>query len=52
MSDEWPPRLTMTPRGAAALFLMAHCKACGPSALDALERLLKEIFDAGQEHQP
>lgn len=46
MSD-WPPKLHVTPRGAASAFLAFRIKAGGPEDIDALAALLKEYWIGG-----
>ena len=49
-SDNWPPKFTITPRGAAGLFLQAHCPTCDARvAIDALETLLKIHWESGYD---
>jgi len=46
----WPPKFTVTPEGAAALFLTAHCPECdGRFAVEALTALLNIYTEAGYE---
>jgi hypothetical protein len=61
MSDKpenWPPKFTVTPEGAAGLFLTAHCPTCNARvAVEALTELLKIHWQSGydaakQEQEP
>ena len=45
--DEWPPKFTITPEGAAGLFLMAHCPYADIIARDALVELMKLYYESG-----
>ena len=47
-TDEWPPKFTITPEGAAGLFLTAHCPNCNARvAIEALTELLNLYAEAG-----
>ena len=53
MSDEpenWPPKFTVTPEGAAALFLTGHCPGCDArAAVSELTALLKIHWQGGYD---
>lgn len=55
MSDEpqatWPPRITITPEGAAAIFIMAYGLGgvAGAKEQQALADLLKEYWRGGYD---
>lgn len=46
-ADEWPPRFTITPEGAAGLFLMTHCPSATIETRDTLVELMKLYYEAG-----
>ena len=49
-SEDWPPKFTVTPEGAAAMFLTAHCPSCDARvAVGALTALLKILWESGYD---
>jgi hypothetical protein len=45
--SDWPPRFTVTPEGAAGLFLRARCHDATGEDQQALADLLKAYWEGG-----
>jgi hypothetical protein len=49
-NENWPPKFTVTPEGAAGLFLTAHCPDCDARvAVEALTTLLEIHWQSGYD---